>query len=294
MQQWGGLLAVNYAARAFGVRRGMRVGEARAVCPGLHTPHVPVIGDAADSSSSSSSVAAAAAAAATAPPAAPSSADAEGERPPVRSLTKVSLERYRVESQRIFAVLESLAPTLERASIDEAYVDATELAVAELHGRGRRGAEQLHEWSADGAGEWVHRADDGDARWRPDPSDTFDAHLLAAGAVCARLRAAVLAATGYRMSAGIAHSKVGHAHARTWPNAHARTWSNAHAQPCRSSVAPRLCTLSPCVLHARRAPVHARASSHHARRTRVARRWWPSWPPPSTSPTNRRSCRGPR
>ena len=42
--QWSGLLAVNYPARRFGIKRGMRVTEAKALCPGLHTPHVATIG----------------------------------------------------------------------------------------------------------------------------------------------------------------------------------------------------------------------------------------------------------
>ena len=43
VQQWSGLLAVNYAARAKGIKRGMRVDEAKTICPTLHTPHVPLV-----------------------------------------------------------------------------------------------------------------------------------------------------------------------------------------------------------------------------------------------------------
>ena len=95
---------------------------------------------------------------------------------------------------------------LERASIDEAYVDVTDLALLELDERRRSGAGV--QWAE--ATEWVRRGDGSDdARWRPDAqNDTFDAHLLAAAAVCARLRRAVYEQTGYRMSAGIAHSKL--------------------------------------------------------------------------------------
>lgn len=92
VSQWGGLLAVNYAARAFGIKRGMREEEAKSRCPGLHTPHVPLISDGASSSDAA---------------------------PSQRSHTKVSLEYYRVESQKIFHELERHAPVLERVSIDE-------------------------------------------------------------------------------------------------------------------------------------------------------------------------------
>lgn len=39
-----GLIAVNYAARAQGVTRHMRVGEARKLCPSLQLVHVETIG----------------------------------------------------------------------------------------------------------------------------------------------------------------------------------------------------------------------------------------------------------
>ena len=110
VQQWGGLLAVNYAARAKGIKRGMRVEDAKAICPTLHTPHVPlVVGDSGDGDGVDGD-----------------GGGGNGGRSTGQA--KVSLERYRTESARIFALLESRAPALERASIDEAYIDATELA----------------------------------------------------------------------------------------------------------------------------------------------------------------------
>ena len=88
----------------------------------------------------------------------------------------------------------------------QAYIDVTDLAEKELDEQRRCG---FVGWSE--ATEWVRRNDNAsahDPRWRPDPTDTLDAHLLAAAAVCARLRCSVFEATGYRMSAGIAHSKL--------------------------------------------------------------------------------------
>ena len=46
VQQWDGLIAVNYAARASGVTRHMRAGEALKACPGLRLVHVKTIGNA--------------------------------------------------------------------------------------------------------------------------------------------------------------------------------------------------------------------------------------------------------
>ena len=174
VQQWGGLLAVNYAARSKGVKRGMRVDEATRLCPRLHTPHVPVIGDELAASSSNTQ--------------------------PDRVHAKVSLDKYRQESQQIFALLERLAPSIERVSIDEAYVDVTDLAAAELVAQ--RAAAHWAETST----ECVQSGSD--SRWHADANDPMDSLLLGAARVCRRLRAAVRDELGYAISAGIAHSKM--------------------------------------------------------------------------------------
>jgi DNA polymerase eta len=44
VQQWSGLIAVNYAARQAGITRHMRVQEAVKVCPDLVAIHVEVWG----------------------------------------------------------------------------------------------------------------------------------------------------------------------------------------------------------------------------------------------------------
>ena len=44
VQQWQGLIAINYAARARGITRHMRVQEALARCPELQCVHVQTIG----------------------------------------------------------------------------------------------------------------------------------------------------------------------------------------------------------------------------------------------------------
>ncbi len=44
VQQWEGLIAINYAARAQGITRHMRVHEAKARCPELVCVHVQTIG----------------------------------------------------------------------------------------------------------------------------------------------------------------------------------------------------------------------------------------------------------
>ena len=44
VQQWEGLIAINYACRAAGITRHMRVGEATKICPDLQAVHVQTLG----------------------------------------------------------------------------------------------------------------------------------------------------------------------------------------------------------------------------------------------------------
>ncbi|KAG6590552.1 DNA polymerase iota/DNA damage inducible protein [Phytophthora cinnamomi] len=103
VQQWGSLLAVNYDARKFGVERGDFVDDAKKKCPHIHLPHVDTLG--------------------------------ENRKPGHlfdRTHQKAILRRYRVASREIFAILGSMVPVIEKASIDEAFMDVTELAKQRL------------------------------------------------------------------------------------------------------------------------------------------------------------------
>lgn len=95
VQQWDGLIAVNYAARASGVKRGMRATEASQICPGLRLVHVETIG--------------------------PGTTGTD----PDRRTQKACLRRYREASEEVFAIFERHAARCEVASIDEAYLDLT-------------------------------------------------------------------------------------------------------------------------------------------------------------------------
>jgi DNA polymerase eta len=109
VQQWWGLIAVNYPARKFGITRHMDVNEAKKRCPHLQTVHVATYRD----------------------------GDTEpgywGEGDPKHH--KVSLDPYRRESTKILAVFKRLvgdAGEVEKASIDEAYLDQTGLVLQEI------------------------------------------------------------------------------------------------------------------------------------------------------------------
>ncbi|XP_005526978.1 PREDICTED: DNA polymerase eta isoform X1 [Pseudopodoces humilis] len=176
--QGGGIIAVSYEARAFGVSRGMWASEARALCPELALARVP---------------------------------QARG---------KADLTRYREASAEVMQVLSRFA-AIERASIDEAYLDLTGSArhrLRELRGRplpadllpstfvqglpgepgpDPGGKEELRQRGLD---EWL-------ASLSFDNPDCPDLQLTMGAVIVEEIRVAVEAATGFRCSAGISHNK---------------------------------------------------------------------------------------
>ena len=225
VQQWRGIIAVNYAARAAGIKRHLTVDEATKLCPELVCVHVETIGDDEDEADDEDDgrVAnetdpwdpardSALRLAANASVGNVHHADAGPERsrappadPPDRERRKVSLARYRRAS---FAVMETLADAfpdgaVERASIDEAYVDVTNEVSAILASRSSRdGSDDVAARVAAGL-----EASGAVRPLRPDASVSDERLALGADA-CRRGRAAVFAQTGFTMSGGIAHNKM--------------------------------------------------------------------------------------
>ncbi|XP_034102703.1 DNA polymerase eta isoform X1 [Drosophila albomicans] len=183
----GGIIAVNYAARAKGVTRHMRGDEAKALCHDIILCRVPNIREKADTS------------------------------------------KYRDAGKEVANVLQRFTQLLERASVDEAYLDITETVNQRVE-QLQTGAFALqpqelvncHAVGYDNIGEYVNKItnrfanpymDDERFMLSYDPNDLpavrqSDLRLLIGACIAGEVRAAVKAETGYECSAGIAHNKI--------------------------------------------------------------------------------------
>ena len=160
----GGIIAVNYEARAKGVSRNMRGAEAREKCPEIELVTVPVVRE------------------------------------------KANLSKYRAAGREVIEVLLDCGATVERASIDEAYLDLTKLVDSRL-GRGETiTADHLaNTWLGGQPGhtrdlmeDWVSQAVEGGGE---------DLRLAVGAKIMEEVRAEVFRRTQFRCSAGISHCK---------------------------------------------------------------------------------------
>ncbi|NWQ75155.1 POLH polymerase, partial [Columbina picui] len=176
-KEWkgGGIIAVSYEARAFGVTRGMWAAEARALCPELALARVPQARGKADLTryreASTEGL-----------------PDDPGPQPGGKGTHRPGPRRPRGASQRVAVSRGSLMlPVPSLGSARKANVDP--LCVPFLEELRQRG---LQEWLASLSFD------------NPDCPDL----LLTMGAVIVEeMRVAVEAATGFRCSAGISHNK---------------------------------------------------------------------------------------
>jgi hypothetical protein len=96
VQQWGGLIAVNYAARPFGIKRSTTAKEALLLCPHVHNQHVAVfVGEETKS---------------------------QYHPNPNYMNHKACLDVYRKASRAVMQIFKEYDPHFERASIDEGRV----------------------------------------------------------------------------------------------------------------------------------------------------------------------------
>jgi DNA polymerase eta len=108
LSQWDFLIAVNYPARAYGIKRGLHnVHDARRLCPDVIVALSPSyrVGEAVS----------------------------QYHPHPTRDHYKISLEPYREASRKIFSILRAEPGVqVEKGSVDEAYMDVTVAAQREL------------------------------------------------------------------------------------------------------------------------------------------------------------------
>ena len=103
VQQWQGLIAINYPARAFGLNRHVTITEAKKACPNIICQHVATWREGDDKW-----------------------AYREDSFKNIQ-MEKVSLDPYRLQSRRILATIKDVLPAnlqkVEKASIDEVFCD---------------------------------------------------------------------------------------------------------------------------------------------------------------------------
>ncbi|KAI8445698.1 hypothetical protein BY996DRAFT_6434541 [Phakopsora pachyrhizi] len=99
VQQWRGLIAINYPAREFGITRHLAFDEALKKCPELICVHVATYAQGEGET------------------------EAKYHENPKPETHKVSLDPYRRESVKILKIFSESCPTIEKASIDEAFLD---------------------------------------------------------------------------------------------------------------------------------------------------------------------------
>ncbi|KAF3193285.1 DNA-directed DNA polymerase eta rad30 [Orbilia oligospora] len=203
VQQWDALIAVNYPARSFGITRMRNVADAKRKCPTLMAVHVAtwrVQNDTAvmgyhDMTNASIST------------------------------DKVSLDHYRRESKKILAIFREGCPKVEKASVDESFLDLSGLVFGKLLERFEEElgvvdgeivppygdtTERLRMPEVAGV-EWGRShlvdLDDGE-EGEEEPIDWDDIIMGIAAEIIADIRGEVRRRLGYTCSAGISRNKM--------------------------------------------------------------------------------------
>ncbi|KAG5929041.1 hypothetical protein E4U42_007352 [Claviceps africana] len=197
VQQWQGLIAINYPARSFGIGRHCNVTEAKKLCPDLIAQHVATWREGDDKWAYRDDAAANIA------------------------TDKVSLDPYRLESRKILAVIRDSLPRnlqkVEKASIDEVFLDLSAHVHAVLLERFPElcapppyndVTEKLPlpsitalDWQADALVDLDEEQESQDPDWD-------DVAILIGSEIVRSVRAKIREQLGYTCSAGIASNKM--------------------------------------------------------------------------------------
>ncbi len=159
----GGIIAVNYEARKFGVTRQMRGDDAKQKCPDIICARVP------------------------------------------ESRGKADLTRYRNAGREVIQVLLQFGCVVERASIDEAYIDLTAIVLDKMSHMKVTKEKLPNSFIVgyeDNTEVWLQNT------FNSNDLKTDDVKLAIGAAIVEEMRAEVYNQTGFRCSAGIGHNKV--------------------------------------------------------------------------------------
>ncbi|GBG34783.1 Methionine aminopeptidase 1 [Hondaea fermentalgiana] len=204
VQQWGGIIARNYPMRDLGIPKGMLAHEVKASFPQVQLVHVEVLELDPEAKAAQQRTGR-------------RNARYDGEDASQgRNDAKASLRRYRQASFEVMDVIRKHVPLrfVERASIDEAYLDVTDLV--------KPGSSlQLDDAEVDAA---ITRTVILGDRHELGPED---ADLRRGAALMERIRRDVLETTQFTMSGGIATNKI------------LAKIASAHNKPAKQTVVPR-------------------------------------------------------
>eukprot|EP01083_Nonionella_stella_P054358 143489_1 len=174
VQQWGAVIAVNYKSREFGVKRGDTLTEIKKKCPKIILCHVDVVNE-------------------------------NGEIIPGKfnkfyhENYKVTLELYREENFKILDIFRQFTPNVERASIDEAYIDLTDIVNqkydTEYTNTNHNAVDLSDGWEGNVIGGVFN------------PRNEEDIKLMICSQIVHKIRMSVVDQLGYTCSGGVAHNK---------------------------------------------------------------------------------------
>jgi DNA polymerase eta len=182
--QWGTVLAVSYGARRFGIRRQDKVADVVQ----KSEPEVVTIVSVETIGTEGSSI----------------EASSMPDQDDVKESQKVSLARYREASSKVFRSIEAIVDRIERASIDECFIDVTKLASLRLRSRAR-GVQAC--FIEDGA-RFSQPVDTIVVGGPLNPESVQDRLLHEAASIASEIRSAVWRDCAFTCSAGISVNKL--------------------------------------------------------------------------------------
>ncbi|CAD8150041.1 unnamed protein product [Paramecium octaurelia] len=168
-RQWNSLIAINYPARAAGIKRGMLADEALKLCPEVFLPHVETFKISEGKMIFSTMQ------------------DKFTQHNKIEE--KISLRYYREESKLIFAIIKQFCGCVEKGGTDECYIQVSENELEKI---------EPHEFIGN-----LMCAIPSEYKLSEQ-----DIHIMKASILCQQIRDAIYKETQYKCSAGISFNKM--------------------------------------------------------------------------------------